>query len=297
LGEGRRRGKTTEELAAQERWDPIGTRVLLDAICAQKLLKKEGDCYSLVSESACYLLPNKPTYQGSVLQNEYNWEANGKLADAIRSGKRPVQYDATQAYMADIWKAYYSRGWVYPESILETADKQWQSLEIQASDGLWVLDIACGPAPRSLALARKHPGVHLSWLDWDGVLHTALKAAEELGVTKQVSLLPGNLWSVEFGNNTFDVAYLGNVTHFFSAEENTRLFRKVKEALIPGGVIVINSAARREIAASVWDALWLYAATASGGAYDFDEYKSMLENASFTDVVDIEKGPTRAVKP
>jgi SAM-dependent methyltransferase len=289
-------GKTAEELAAQEGWDPIGTRVLLDAICAQRLLKKEGDRYSLVPESDCYLIPSKPTYQGNVLLNEYHWEGNGRLADAIRSGKRPVQYDATQAYMTDIWKAYYSRGWVYPESLIETADKLWQSLEIQARNGMRVLDVACGPAPRSLALARKHPGVHLTWLDWEGVLQTALKAAGELGITKQVSFLPGDLWSVDYGSNIFDVAYLGNVTHFFGSEENTRLFRKVHAALVSGGKIVVNSAARREIDASVWDALWLYAATASGGAYDFTEYKSMLENAGFTNIEDIDKGPIRAVK-
>jgi hypothetical protein len=192
-------GITTKELAAHEGWDPVGTRVLLDAICALKLLKKEGDCYSLVPESDYYLVPGKPTYQGNVLQNEYHWEGNGRLVEAIRSGKRPLQYDATKANMADTWNSFYSRSWVYPESLLETADKLWQSLEIQPRYELQVLDLACGPAPRSLALARKHPGVHLTWLDWEGVLQTALKAAGELGVTNQVSLLTGDLWAVDYG--------------------------------------------------------------------------------------------------
>ena len=288
---------TTEKMAAQEGWNPTGTRVLLDAICALKLMTKDENRYSLVPESAYYLLPGKPTYQGDVLENEYHWEGNGKLAEAIRSGKRPVQYDATKANMADTWNAYYSRSWVYPESLLETAGKLWQLLDIQACDGLRVLDVACGPAPRSLALARNHRGVHLTLLDWEGVLQAAQKAATGLGITNPLDLLPGNLWSVDFGSNSFNVVYLGNVTHFFSPEENTRLFRKVITALVPGGVIVINSAARREIDSSVWDGLWLYAATASGGVYGFAEYKSMLENAGFTNVVDINKGPIRAVKP
>jgi cyclopropane fatty-acyl-phospholipid synthase-like methyltransferase len=140
-----------------------------------------------------------------------------------------------------------------------------------------------------------HPGVHLTWLDWEGVLQTALNVAAGLGIANQVSLLPGDLWAVDFGCSAFDVAYLGNVTHFFSPQENTRLFRKVRAALAPDGMIVINSAVRRE-AGWATGALWLYAATASGGAYDFNEYKTMLESAGFTAVVDFNQRPIRAVK-
>ena len=93
------------------------------------------------------------------------------------------------------------------------------------------------------------------------------------------------------------MSYLGDVTHFFSLEENIRLFHKVYIALAPEGVIVVNSVARREIEEKVWDGLWLYVATASGGLYDFAEYKVMLTNAGFVDVLDINLGPIRAVKP
>jgi hypothetical protein len=32
-------------------------------------------------------------------------------------------------------------------------------------------------------------------------------------------------------------------------------------------------------------------------AYDFDEYRSMFEKSGFTQIVDIDQGPIRAVKP
>ena len=121
---------TVEKIAVQEGWDPNGTRVLLDAICALKLLTKEGDRYSLVPESEYYLLPGKPTYKGSLLLNEISWEGNGKLAESIRSGKRPIHYNATTAEVVNIWIADYSRNWVYPESFLETAQKLWLLLDI-----------------------------------------------------------------------------------------------------------------------------------------------------------------------
>ncbi len=286
---------TAEKMASQEGWNPTGVRVLLDTICALKLLTRDGERYSLVPESAYYLIPGKPTYKGGFVQSEFSWEGNGKLAGAIRSGKRPLEYDATTADVVGLWLADYSRRWVYPEAYFDIDEKLWQSLEIQARDGLRALDLACGPAPISLALARQHPGVRLTWLDWEGVLQTALKVAAGLGVARQVSLLPGDLWAVDFDNDTFDVAYLGNVTHFFSPEENTRLFRKVYAVLAPGGCIVVNSVVRRENEWAV-AALWLYAATASGGAYDFAEYKAMLESAGFANIQDINQGPIKAVK-
>ena len=286
---------TVKKLASQEGWNPTGVRALLDTLCALKLLTRERERYCLVPESAYYLIPGKPTYKGGIVQSESNWDGNGKLADAIRSGKRILAYDATASDVIGLWLADYSRRWVYPEVYFEMDDKLWLSLGIPARDGLRVLDLACGPAPISLALARQHPGVRLTWMDWEGVLQTALKVAENLGVVGQVSLLPGDLWAVELGSKAFDVAYLGNVTHFFSPEENTRLFHKVNAALIPKGTIVVNSMVRREIE-SASAALWLYAATASGGAYDFAEYRTMLENSGFADIQDFNQGPIKAVK-
>jgi 2-polyprenyl-3-methyl-5-hydroxy-6-metoxy-1,4-benzoquinol methylase len=287
---------TVEKMTSHEGWDPIGTRALLDMICSLKLLSREGEHFSLVPESNYYLIPGKPTYKGGLPQNEFSWEGNGKLAESIRSGKRPIHYDATKSDAFNLWIADYSRRWAYPENYFESNAKVWASLDIQARDGLRVLDVACGPAPISMSLARQNAGVRLTWLDWEEILETALKLASQLGVADQVSLLPGNLQSLDFGSRLFDVAYLGNVTHFFSPKENTRLFQKVLKALDFGGMIVVHSVARREKEGVASAALWLYAATASGGAYDFKEYKTMLENAGFTDIVDIHMGPIRALK-
>ncbi len=288
---------TAAKLASQEGWDPLGTRLILDAMVELDLLDKKGDCYILVPVSDYFLLPSKPAYQGGVLLHEYHWEGDGQLAQAIHSGNRPLQYNATKSDKVDLWKAAYSRSWVYPETLLESAGELWELIGIQARDGLRILDIACGPAPRSMVMACKHPGVKLTWLDWQGVLEIAMQVASRLKIYDQVALLPGDLWSAKINKNAYDVCFLGNVTHFFSPQENTRIFARVRKALVPGGVIIVNSDARRESSGSVWNALWLYGTTATGGAYDFIEYKSMLESAGFKDIVDINQGPIKAVKP
>lgn len=288
---------TAEGLAAQQGWDLYGTRALLDMLCHLNLLITDGQRYSLTPESAYYLLPGKPTYKGELPLYELNWEGNGRLAESVRTGQRPIYYDATKSDVTSVWIADYSQRTENPEIFYAMDTKVWDSVGIHALNGLRVLDLACGPAPVSMALARQHPGVRLTWLDWDAVLQAALRVAARINIASQVTTLAGDLWSLDFGVDAFDAAYLGNVTHFFGAAENTRLFQKVYRALAPGGKIIVHSVARKEKELIPSAAIWLYAATASGAAYDFDEYRCMLQDAGFTNVEDVNHGPILAVKP
>jgi len=286
---------TAEELAAAEGWDLNGTRMLLDDVCTLKLLAMEDGRYKLPPEADAYLLPGKPTYLGRFLASEYGWEGDGKLAEAIRTGLRPIGYTATNAESIDTWIAVYARSWAAPETYLERCDAIWEALGIRARDGLRVFDVACGPAPKTLPLARHHPGVHVTLLDWERILETAGKVAAHLGIAQQVTFLPGDLWSVPYPGGKYDVVYLGSITHFFSPEENTRLFRKVHDALAIGGAIVVNSI-RREYPDPMGPELWFYAVSAGGATYDFHEYTQMLEAAGFHDIVDVSTQPIKAVK-
>jgi hypothetical protein len=132
-------------------------------------------------------------------------------------------------------------------------------------------------------------------LDWEQILTIAGKVASDLGVQSQVTPLPGDLWTVPYGSNHYDVIYLGSITHFFSPEQNTRLFRRAHEALVQGGTLVVN-AIRREYPDPSGPGLWFYAVSAGGAPYDFPEYKGMLERAGYTDIVDVSTQPIRATK-
>jgi SAM-dependent methyltransferase len=286
---------TPERIAASQHWDLRGARMLLDDLCAMRLLAKEESQYRLVPEADRYLLPEKPTYMGRYLLADFGWEGNGQLADAIRTGKRPIGYSATASEAVDTWIGVYSQSWAAPETYLGRCDEIWREVGIEAHDGLRVLDVACGPAPRSLSLAHAHRGVHVTLLDWEGVLAKANNVASGLGIEDQVESLTGDMWSTPFGVEQFHVVYLGNITHFLSPDENTRLFRKAYGALGEGGAVVVN-AVRREHPSPMAPALWFYATSRGGAPYDFAEYKSMLQLAGFVDVVEAGSQPIKATK-
>jgi 2-polyprenyl-3-methyl-5-hydroxy-6-metoxy-1,4-benzoquinol methylase len=275
---------SVDRLSAAEHWDPLGTRMLLDDLCTLKLLAKEGHQYRLVPEAEHYLLPGSPTYKGRSFLRHFCWEGNGQLAEAIRTGKRPISYSATTTEAIDIWISGYSRSWAAPETYLKDCGAMWQALDIHGHDGLRILDLACGPAPKSLALALASPGVRVTLVDWERILEVSRKVAADLGVDDQVTSFSGDLTRVAFGRTQYDVAFLGDVTHFFSPEQNTRIFRKAYDALVDGGILVVN-ATRGEYLDPTEHGLWYYAISA-GGAYNFAEYKDMLEHAGYTNIVD-----------
>lgn len=286
---------TADSLAASEHWDPLGTRLLLDDLYALKFLEKEGDQYHLTPEAECYLLPESPTYMGRCLLAEYGWEGYGKLAEAIRSGHRPVGYKATASEVIDTWIGAYARSWAAPEEFLRRCAEMWQDLSIQARDGLQILDVACGPAPRSFALARGHPGVCVTLLDWEPILNVACKVAAELKMEEQITLLPGDLWTVPFHARHYHLIYLGNITHFFSPERNTGLFRKAREALVEDGILVVD-AHRREYPDPENPGLWFYAVSEGGATYGFHDYEAMLLGAGYHEIVDIKTKMIKATR-
>jgi 2-polyprenyl-3-methyl-5-hydroxy-6-metoxy-1,4-benzoquinol methylase len=292
-------GNSVDLLAAAEHWNPLGTRMLLDDLCKLRLLAREGGQYRLVPEAEHYLLPNKPTYRGRALLANLCWESGGRLAEAIRTGRRPVGFDATTAEAVDIWIGTYSDNWAAPDTYLKDCDVMWQALGINGRRGLQVLDLACGPAPKSLALALADPGVRVTLLDWERILQVAHEVATGLGISKQVTFISGDLINAAYGDNRYEVAFLGNVTYFFSPEQNICVFRKLHDALADNGTLVLN-AIRGEDFDPVEYGLWFYSVS-PGGIYNFEEYKDMLERAGFTNVAvtnieDLSMQPIKATK-
>jgi len=286
---------TAEKIAANENWNLPGTQMLLDDLCSLKLLMKRDNRYHLVKEAKCYLLSDKPAYRGKFLIGEFLWEGNGLLAKSIRTGKRPIYYNATKDDVTDLWTEMYVTYLTDIDDFLKTYTQFWRKFAIEPHAGMQILDVACGPAPCSFALAVQDSNVKVTLIDWERILKTAVDFASKLGIEKQVKTKKGDLWITDFGQNQFDVAFLGNITHFFSPEKNIRLFKKAYKALNHGGTIVID-AVRHEYSLPRDPELWYYAHSKGGAAYDFEQYKNMLEEAGFTDVREVSKFPIKAVK-
>lgn len=144
--------KTAGKIAEENGWDITGTQRLLDALCGMKLLDKDGYEYQLVPIAKAYLIAGTDSYMGDALLAVMNWEGNGELADAIRSGKHPIAYDWTSGGIAAFWASQEAPSRLRPEKAIEGKDDICRLLDVQATEGLRVLDVASGSASMTLAL-------------------------------------------------------------------------------------------------------------------------------------------------
>lgn len=292
--------QTAEEIASTEGADPGGIRRLLDALTVMKMLEKEDVGYRLPTWAEYYLLPGKPTYLGDFVLEWLAWEGHGRLADAIRTGKRPVAADYTREESVGYFIPFYAVRALAPQRYLERYDARWKTLQIEPREGLQVLDVACGPGIATLSLASQHPGVRVALQDWPAMLDIALEAARKLGVDQQITMLPGDMFSVDFGQEKFDIARLGFVTYFFGSDDLVKLFRRIYAALAPGGMLVVNAPlsdeGRCEREEAVLDGPWLFAVSVAGDVYSFSDYKHFLEQAGFHSVTEVSEDLVKAVR-
>ncbi len=289
---------TADDLAGHESWDPTGTRALLDALFAIGFLEKDEAGYQLVPIAEQTLLPGSPAYEGGGLLLEWVGLGHSQLAQAIRTGKRPVIADLMSEGEAASWASFAStHGFrapdlVVPQWFWSLVDSFWRAAGIEARDGLRVLDVGSGPGVLSMALARQSPSVHATLLDRKPGLDLARAVAEKLGLSQQLTMMAGDMRALDYGRSQFDVVLFSYCLMFFSPEEHVNLLRKAHAALVPGGTLVLSQYiaddARRKRKDALRNALWIYAATAQGDAYTTSECLGFLEQAGFVNAIEKE---------
>jgi SAM-dependent methyltransferase len=148
-----------------------------------------------------------------------------------------------------------------------------------------LLDIACGCAIKSLALAQLDPALRVTGMDTPAVLPVAHALAERMVLTAQADFVAADLLTADFGTARFDLCLLGQITHYLTLSQNRDLFRRVQAALRPGGLLLLDVPMAGE-QASEWTQIvsLLLWANGGGGAHSFDQYRAWLEQAGFVQV-------------
>ena len=253
-----------------------GTRRLLDYLSSIGVLERRADRYALTPMAAAFLLPGRLSYVGDVVLQRTAAETVEGYLEALRSG-RPSH--PARPWAQEAWLQSYGS----PQSALE----MWRlaGCEPGRASGLRVVDLACGCALESLALAHAGPKVQVDCIDSPDVLEVARDLAGRLGVLAQVTFVPGDILSLDLGQGRYDAALLGQITHYLAPEQNTALFKRLHAALAPAGVLVIDAPMALDDT-DEWGSfgsffLW---ATSGGTAYSFAEYRGWLEVAGFEGV-------------
>lgn len=266
-----------------------GMRILLDALVFMGLLAKQHTEYKLAPTAEAFLVKGRPSYTGDAILGDFAWDARGQLSRVIRTGKVTAPIAFTEAY-EPTWAGIAAASLIDWQKQADAANAMWDKLGITAENakGLRVLDVGCGAGVLSFALAKRHPSVRVTAIDRAMVLPYAKQVAEAMGVQAQATFVVGDALNLEVKAGAFDLVLFGNLTSYFSPEQNVGAFRRAYEALSMNGRVVINAPISDEDRKGPGEVpmagIEMLLFSPDGDIYTLAEYRGMLEAVGFSEV-------------
>jgi SAM-dependent methyltransferase len=280
---------TAEQVAESCHCDTTGIKCLLDYVCSLQVLERHGSLYALTPTAATFLVRGQKAYVGDMILHYTGRAIFDAIEQSLRSS-RPASLG--EDFVQDAWLESYLP-WRVPKSL-----EMWQAAGIETGhQRLRILDIACGCAVKSLALAQASPNVQVTCLDSADVLAVARDLAERMGVEAQVVFRPANLLDADLGENQFNAALCGQITHYLTPEHNAGLFQRIYGALLPNGILVIDCPMATDEPAETSSLLTLMLWANSGGAaHSFETYRGWLGDGGFSQIRQLSERWVVAVK-
>jgi ubiquinone/menaquinone biosynthesis C-methylase UbiE len=270
--------------------DQRGLRILLDALCSLKLLRKCKGEYFLMTTSEHFLVRGRPAYYGDwCLHTQLAFDTRSRLADGMRTG-RAVGIDASKPDSDNLWKCDTSRALYTWPLEAKLARQIWRKLGInhRIKTPLQILDVACGTAVNSLVLAQADSNIRITALDFPRVLEATRLIAKAMGVEEQVDFYPGDAITSDLGTDHFDIVFLGKILYYFDVENALDILRRVHSALKNDGMVVISTyigddrSCKDQMA--MMASLQLYIFAPYSHVYNFSEYRNLLKQSGFDNV-------------
>jgi len=269
---------TAAELAADLGLDPVATALLLSCLHTGGHVARRGEAYRLTRSSRRWLDPaSSLSVARFVSANADYWTWWSSLAEVTRTGRTFGHHSAPpdDAY----WRRYI-RGQLDLARL--SAGEVARKLRLPAGPRS-LLDIGGGHGWYSAALCQRHPGLTATVLDLPGSVAAGREIIAEAGLAERVLFRAGDATSDDLGRG-YDGVLCFNLIHHLSPEAIMSLFRRVGEALAPGGRFAVMDAfaepSRRQSAAA--NVLGLFVYLSSGAqVYTPGQLREWLAEAGF----------------
>jgi cyclopropane fatty-acyl-phospholipid synthase-like methyltransferase len=101
-----------------------------------------------------------------------------------------------------------------------------------------LLDIGGGTGSWSIAIAQRHQNITAAILELPTAVELARSRVATAGVRQRITVITGDAMAGELPAG-YDVFLLANLIHYWSAEQNQDLFRRVRRAAQPGSALLL----------------------------------------------------------
>ncbi len=290
--------RTVTDVAAAAGASERGTRMILDALSALGLLVKSDGGYANTPETETFLVRDKPTYLGALVQHTNQlWGNYGHLTEAVTTGRPPVAVNTQQDgedFFVELVPQIFGNSYAQAKAAAAGLGlgERWT--------GAVVMDIGAGSGAWSLACLERDPTAKAIAVDYPHVLNVTRQFAEKFGCADRYEYREGNFRDVDLGADSCDLAILGHICHSEGEAYTKLLFRRIHTALRPGGKLLIGDMLpdedRRSETFPLLFAINMLLHTEEGDCFTLGEYTAWLHEAGFSSVETIENpGPSPLV--
>jgi precorrin-6B methylase 2 len=281
------KSSSSKDLAEKHGWHERPLTVLLDALTAMGLLIKKDELYGtnpvllpiLRSDSQKTILP-MIRHAATIWKNWSNLThivtETGGVEGTHGRFKDPKDQKAFIGAMHVVGRARAPK-------IVET---------VKPASARRLIDVGGGSGTYTIAFLQACPEMSATLFDLPDVVDIGRERITEAGLMDRVKLVAGDFYT-DFLPAGHDLALVSAIIHMNSPQQNVDLYKKIFDALIPGGRIVIrdhvmepNHTAPKSGALF---AINMMVGTPGGGTYSYEEIKSGLTAAGFKNVKLIQK--------
>jgi predicted O-methyltransferase YrrM len=270
-----RQPRTATELAEARGWQLRPLTLVLDALVSLEMLVKQDGIYRCEPAVVETLSSNSPTsVLATVRHSAALWERWSALTARVTgraSGSGPDDLRAFIDAMHAIARPLAPR----------------MVAAVRPAGAKRLLDLGGASGTYTMAFLEAVPGLHVTLLDRPEVIPLARERLTAGGWLDRVTLVPGDYLADPLPGG-HDFAWLSAVIHSNGPEENLALYRRVFDALVPGGRLVIRDHVMSEDhtapRAGTLFAINMLGATRSGRTYSYREIAGALEEANFAGV-------------
>ena len=268
----------SEKLSSNTR----ATEMLLNALVAMDMLVKNDGAFRVKPGLEKALSSSAPeTIVPLVLHMAHLWETWGTLTEIVQKGKAEKSFDTLERDEKGI-KAFIGAMHTIGRGVAQGVVAK---LDLSGKEHL--IDVGGGSGVYTIAALSAAPGMRATIFDRPMVVEIAKQKIAEENLSDRVTFVKGDFYKDDLPSG-HDIALLSAIIHQNSPEQNVGLYRKVYDALVPGGTVVVRDHVMSEDHTKTVEgalfAINMLVATPEGGTYSFEEIKRDLQAAGFNDI-------------
>lgn len=278
---------TAQELSARSGLSPRAVQTLLDGLLSLDLVTRDGaGKYANAKVASLHLIPGKTGYLGGFSRivtgsGDGSMRQWSMLPTALQQSK-PVAPETIVQPDSPFWPELVK---VLTPLSREVAVLAAEVVGLAAGRKMSVLDLGGGAGAYSQVWLELDPQTTMTQLDWAPVNALARASLSSAGLAERFVTVDGDLHTVPFAAQAYDVVILSNICHHESPAGNLEILRKIAPALKEGGRIVISEFTLHDDRkgprfAALFGAGMLLQ-TPEGASYTEADYQAWLDAAGF----------------